>query len=107
MSVLTQGPSWQALGRIALAWRRRFDTARLGAAVAVATIIAAWALVRWPVILPGITVNKGGGGPRYARLDHRRRAGDAGRWDAGYELDLRTAGPSVDRPRRRSETQID
>jgi hypothetical protein len=33
---------------LALVWRSRFDTARSGAAVAVATIIADRALVRWP-----------------------------------------------------------
>src|SRR5213076_1786640 len=39
---------------LALVWRRRFDTARFGAAVAVASIIAGWALARWPTILPGL-----------------------------------------------------
>jgi cytochrome d ubiquinol oxidase subunit II len=44
---------------LALVWRRRFDAARYGAAVAVAAIIAGWALARWPTILPGLTVNNG------------------------------------------------
>ena len=47
---------------LALVWRRHFDAARFGAAVAVATIIAGWALARWPVILPGLTVDDGAAG---------------------------------------------
>jgi cytochrome d ubiquinol oxidase subunit II len=47
---------------LALVWRRRFDTARFGAAVAVASIIAGWALARWPTILPGLTIDSGAAG---------------------------------------------
>ena len=47
---------------LALVWRRRFDTARFGAAVAVASIIAGWALARWPTILPGLTIDNGAAG---------------------------------------------
>jgi cytochrome bd ubiquinol oxidase subunit II len=47
---------------LALVWRRRYDAARFGAAVAVAAIIAGWALARWPTILPGLTVNNGAAG---------------------------------------------
>ncbi|HEV7174267.1 MAG TPA: cytochrome d ubiquinol oxidase subunit II [Solirubrobacteraceae bacterium] len=47
---------------LALVWRRRFDAARFGAAVAVASIIAGWALARWPTILPGLTINNGASG---------------------------------------------
>ncbi len=47
---------------LALVWTRRFDAARYGAAVAVAAIIAGWALARWPTILPGLTVNNGAAG---------------------------------------------
>jgi hypothetical protein len=46
-------------------------------------------------------------GDRGAPAARARRAGDAGRWGAGNEFNLRTAGRSVDRPSRRSETQID
>jgi hypothetical protein len=46
----------------ALVWRRRFDAARFGAAVAVASIIAGWALARWPTILPGLTIDNGASG---------------------------------------------
>jgi cytochrome d ubiquinol oxidase subunit II len=35
---------------LALVWTRRFDAARYGAAVAVAAIIAGFALARWPTI---------------------------------------------------------
>jgi cytochrome d ubiquinol oxidase subunit II len=47
---------------LALVWRRRFEAARYGAAVAVAAIIAGWGLARWPTILPGLTVNSGAAG---------------------------------------------
>jgi cytochrome d ubiquinol oxidase subunit II len=47
---------------LALVWRRRFDTARFGAAVAVASIIAGWALARWPTILPGLTIGDAASG---------------------------------------------
>jgi cytochrome d ubiquinol oxidase subunit II len=47
---------------LALVWSRRYDAARFGAAVAVAAIIAGWALARWPTILPGLTVNNGAAG---------------------------------------------
>jgi cytochrome bd ubiquinol oxidase subunit II len=47
---------------LGLVWRRRFDAARVGASVAVATIIAGWALARWPTILPGLTVENGAAG---------------------------------------------
>ena len=36
---------------------RRFELARLGAALAVAAVIAAWALARYPLLLPGLTVD--------------------------------------------------
>jgi cytochrome d ubiquinol oxidase subunit II len=42
---------------LALVLRRRLDTARFSAAVAVAAIIAGWALARWPTILPHLTVD--------------------------------------------------
>jgi cytochrome d ubiquinol oxidase subunit II len=47
---------------LALVWRRRFGAARFGAAVAVASIIAGWALARWPTILPGLTIDTGAAG---------------------------------------------
>jgi cytochrome bd ubiquinol oxidase subunit II len=47
---------------LALVWRRRFDTARFGGAVAVAAIIAGWALARWPTILPGLTIDDAASG---------------------------------------------
>jgi cytochrome d ubiquinol oxidase subunit II len=47
---------------LALVWRRRFDAARFGAAVAVASIIAGWALARWPTILPGLTIDNAASG---------------------------------------------
>src|SRR3954470_16308665 len=47
---------------LGLVWRRRFDAARFGASFAVATIIAGWALARWPTILPGLTVDSAAAG---------------------------------------------
>jgi cytochrome bd ubiquinol oxidase subunit II len=41
---------------LALVWSRRFEAARYTAAVAVAAIIAGWALAQYPVLLPGLTV---------------------------------------------------
>jgi cytochrome d ubiquinol oxidase subunit II len=42
---------------LALVYFRRFEAARYGAALAVASLIAGWALARWPTILPGLTVD--------------------------------------------------
>jgi cytochrome bd ubiquinol oxidase subunit II len=39
-----------------LVFRRRFEPARYSAALAVAAIVAGWALSRWPTILPGLSV---------------------------------------------------
>src|SRR5919204_130506 len=40
----------------ALVWRRQYELARYGAAVAVAAIIAGWALAQSPLFLPGLTI---------------------------------------------------
>src|SRR3954451_1868234 len=50
------------LATLVLVYLRRFDAARFGAAAAVAAIIAAWALARWPTILPGLTVDRAAAG---------------------------------------------
>jgi cytochrome d ubiquinol oxidase subunit II len=47
---------------LALVYRRRFEPARYCAALAVASIIAGWALSRWPTILPGLTVDQAAAG---------------------------------------------
>ena len=39
-------------------WRERFETARYTAAVAVAAVIAGWALAQNPLLLPGLTVRQ-------------------------------------------------
>jgi cytochrome d ubiquinol oxidase subunit II len=44
-------------GTLALVYRRRFEAARYGAAVAVAAVIAGWALARYPTLLPGLSVD--------------------------------------------------
>jgi cytochrome d ubiquinol oxidase subunit II len=50
------------LATIALVYRRRYEPARYGAALAVAAIIAGWALSRWPTILPNLTVHEAAAG---------------------------------------------
>jgi cytochrome bd ubiquinol oxidase subunit II len=47
---------------MALVYGRRFETARYTAAVAVAAIIAGWAIARWPMILPGLTISEAAAG---------------------------------------------
>ncbi|MGI9183399.1 MAG: cytochrome d ubiquinol oxidase subunit II [Solirubrobacteraceae bacterium] len=46
------------LTTLTLVWRGAYEPARYGAAVAVAAIIAGWALARYPSLLPGLTVNQ-------------------------------------------------
>jgi cytochrome bd ubiquinol oxidase subunit II len=50
------------LATLALVYSRRFEPARYSAALAVAAIIAGWALARWPTILPGLTVHQAAAG---------------------------------------------
>lgn len=50
------------LTTLALVYTRRFEAARYSAALAVASIIAGWALSRWPTILPGLTVDQAAAG---------------------------------------------
>jgi cytochrome d ubiquinol oxidase subunit II len=50
------------LATLALVYTRRFQTARYTAAVAVAAIIAGWAIARWPMILPGLTIRQAAAG---------------------------------------------
>jgi cytochrome d ubiquinol oxidase subunit II len=47
---------------LGLVWRHRYEWARYSAALAVAAIVAGWALARWPVILPGLTVHQAAAG---------------------------------------------
>jgi len=44
------------LATLALVYRRRFEAARYSAALAVAAVVAGWALAQWPTILPGLDV---------------------------------------------------
>ncbi len=46
------------LGTLALVWARRYEAARYSAAVAVAAIVAGWALAQKPELLPGLTVSE-------------------------------------------------
>jgi cytochrome d ubiquinol oxidase subunit II len=50
------------LATLGLVWRRRYELARYTAALAVAAIVAGWALARWPTILPGLTVDQAAAG---------------------------------------------
>ena len=43
---------------LGLVWARRFEPARVTGAIAVAAVIAAWALARNPVLLPGLTIDQ-------------------------------------------------
>src|SRR4051812_49560872 len=43
---------------LALVLRRRYELARLGASLAVAAVVAGWALAQQPVVLPGLTVQQ-------------------------------------------------
>jgi cytochrome bd ubiquinol oxidase subunit II len=45
-----------SLTTLALVWRRQYEPARYSAAVAVAAIIAGWALAQSPIFLPGLTI---------------------------------------------------
>jgi cytochrome bd ubiquinol oxidase subunit II len=47
---------------LVLVYERRYEPARYCAAIAVAAIIAGWALARWPTILPGLTVDQAAAG---------------------------------------------
>ena len=47
---------------LALVWVRRFELARVSAAVAVAAMIAAWALAQQPLLLPGLTIHQAAAG---------------------------------------------
>jgi len=44
------------LGTLALVWVRRYEAARYSAALAVAAVVAGWAVAQQPVLLPGLTV---------------------------------------------------
>ncbi|MCW2977961.1 MAG: Cytochrome bd-type quinol oxidase subunit 2-like protein [Actinomycetia bacterium] len=46
------------LATLALVYRRRFEAARYTAALAVAAVVAGWALAQWPTILPGLDVRE-------------------------------------------------
>jgi cytochrome d ubiquinol oxidase subunit II len=46
------------LTTLGLVWARLFEPARVTGAIAVAAVIAAWALARNPVLLPGLTIDQ-------------------------------------------------
>jgi cytochrome d ubiquinol oxidase subunit II len=46
------------IGTLVLVGTRRFEAARYGAALAVAAMVAGWALGQWPTILPGLSVQQ-------------------------------------------------
>jgi cytochrome d ubiquinol oxidase subunit II len=43
---------------LALVWVRRYEAARYSAALAVASVVAGWAVAQAPVLLPGLTVSE-------------------------------------------------
>jgi cytochrome d ubiquinol oxidase subunit II len=44
------------IAAIVLVWRRAFEPARYAAALALAAVLAGWALAQWPRVLPGLDV---------------------------------------------------
>jgi cytochrome bd ubiquinol oxidase subunit II len=50
------------LSTLALVYRRRYEPARYCAALAVAAVLAGWALARWPTLLPHLTVYQAAAG---------------------------------------------
>jgi cytochrome d ubiquinol oxidase subunit II len=46
------------ISTLAFVWDRRFELARFTAALAVAAIIAGWALAQQPILLPGLTIQQ-------------------------------------------------
>jgi cytochrome bd ubiquinol oxidase subunit II len=56
------------IGTLALVYQRRFEAARASAAVAVAAVIAAWAIAQYPTLLPGLTVRQAAAPPFGARV---------------------------------------
>ena len=46
------------LATLLLVYQRRYEAARYAASLAVAAIVAGWALARWPTILPGLSVSQ-------------------------------------------------
>jgi cytochrome d ubiquinol oxidase subunit II len=46
------------IATIGLVWRARYEAARVGAAVAVAAIVAGWAIAQHPRLLSGLTVHQ-------------------------------------------------
>jgi cytochrome d ubiquinol oxidase subunit II len=50
------------LGTIAALLARRLEAARYGAALAVASVLAGWAIARWPLILPNLSVYRAAAG---------------------------------------------
>jgi cytochrome d ubiquinol oxidase subunit II len=46
------------IGTLSLVWAGRFEPARFTAALAVAAIIAGWALAQKPILLPGLTIRQ-------------------------------------------------
>jgi cytochrome d ubiquinol oxidase subunit II len=87
------------LATLALVYRRRFEAARYTAALAVAAVVAGWALAQWPTILPGLDVRQaaaphdtlvaivvavlGGGAIVFPSLALLFRLALAGRFDKG------------------------
>ena len=49
-------------GTLALVWARRYEWARYSAALAVAAVVAGWAIAQQPVLLPGLTVSEAAAG---------------------------------------------
>jgi len=103
------------LATLALVYRRRFEAARYSASLAVAAVVAGWALAQWPTILPGLDVRHaaaphdtlvavvaavlGGGAIVFPSLALLFRLTLAGRFDQGRPA--QAAAPARGRPEAR------
>jgi cytochrome d ubiquinol oxidase subunit II len=110
------GSALAGLATLALVYRRRFEAARYSAALAVAAVVAGWALAQWPTILPGLDVRHaaaphdtlvavvaavlGGGAIVFPSLALLFRLTLAGRFD--QDGSARTAPSARERPEARS-----
>jgi cytochrome d ubiquinol oxidase subunit II len=100
---------------IALVYRRMFEPARYVAALAIAAVLAGWALAQWPTILPGLDLRQaaashdtlvavtvavlGGGAIIFPSLVWLFRLSLRGSFDPGAEIEQVPSGaPAVQTP---------
>ena len=108
------------LATLVLVYRRRFEVARYSAALAVAAVVAGWALAQWPTLLPGLDVRHGaaphdtlvavvvavlgGGAIVFPSLALLFRLTLAGRFDQGRPA--QATPPALGRPAARAALRV-